>query len=68
MSRGPLVAVMLGSLTIGLVLMLGFHAAVTRILGVAALFAFIVSGVFLIADPAFLGQDEDGESLREAQR
>jgi hypothetical protein len=66
MSRGPLVAVMLGSLTVGLVLMLGFHAPVTRILGVAALFAFIVSGVFLIADPALLGQDEDGEPLQEA--
>jgi hypothetical protein len=59
--RRPLVALMLGSLAIGLVLMLAFHAPVTRILGVAALFTFIVSGVFLIADPAFLGRDEERE-------
>ena len=39
--------------------MLAFEALVTRILGVTALFAFIVSGVFLIADPDFLGPDED---------
>ena len=39
--------------------MVGFEAVVTRILGVSALFAFIVSGVFLIADPAFLGPDDD---------
>jgi hypothetical protein len=61
----PLLVLMLASLAIGLVLMLVFHAPVTRVVGVAALFAFIVSGVFLIADPAFLGLDEDGPSLRE---
>ncbi|HEX2409591.1 MAG TPA: hypothetical protein VHJ39_00375 [Solirubrobacteraceae bacterium] len=59
--RRPLVALMLGSLALGLVLMLLFEAPVTRILGVAALFTFIVSGVFLIADPAFLGTDEERE-------
>ena len=56
---GALLPVMLASLAVGLVLMVGFEGPVTRILGVLALFAFIVSGVFLIADPAFLGQDED---------
>jgi hypothetical protein len=61
--RRPLLVFMLASLAVGLVLMLVFHAPVTRIVGVAALFAFIVSGVFLIADPAFLGQDEDPRSL-----
>jgi hypothetical protein len=52
---------MFGSLAVGLVLMLGFEATVTRILGVLALFTFIVSGVFLIADPAFLA-DEEGST------
>jgi uncharacterized membrane protein YkgB len=63
MRRPPLVALMLGSLAVGLVLMIGFEAPVTRILGVLALFTFIVTGVFLIADPAFLGQDDDAGSL-----
>jgi len=30
-----------------------------RIVGVALLFGFIVSGVFLVADPAFLDRDEE---------
>jgi hypothetical protein len=60
--RRPLVALMFASLALGLVLMLVFHAPVTRILGVAALFTFIVSGVFLIADPAFLGPEEDTDA------
>jgi uncharacterized membrane protein YkgB len=43
----------------GLLLMLLFEAWYTRLVGVAALFAFIVTGVFLIADPAFLAADDD---------
>jgi hypothetical protein len=66
--RGPLLLFMLACLAIGLVLMLVFEAPVTRILGVTALFAFIVSGVFLIADPAFLGPDEDLPSLEPGER
>jgi hypothetical protein len=66
--RRPLLLFMLGSLAIGLVLMLVFHAPVTRIVGMTALFAFIVSGVFLIADPAFLGPDEDLRSLEAGGR
>jgi hypothetical protein len=61
--RRPLVAFMLASLAVGLVLMLIFEATITRIVGVVALFAFIVSGVFLIADPAFLGPEDDAEDL-----
>jgi hypothetical protein len=53
------VALMFGSLAAGLVLMIGFDAPVTRILGVLALFTFIITGVFLIAEPAFLDRDED---------
>jgi hypothetical protein len=60
--RPPLVARMFASLVLGLVLMLLFEAPVTRILGVAALFTFIVSGVFLIADPAFLGTEQDRDA------
>ena len=50
---------MLACLVVGLALMLAFESAVTRTLGVLALFAFIVIGVFLIADPAFLAREED---------
>ena len=49
-----------GVLAVGLVLMIGFEHAITRVFGLLALFAFIVIGVFLIADPAFLAaEDED---------
>jgi glucose uptake protein GlcU len=60
MSRGRL-ALTLGCFLTGVVLMVGFEATITRVLGMIALFAFIVSGVFLIADPAFLAEDEDEE-------
>jgi len=54
-------AVMLASLAVGFVLMIGFEHAITRVFGLLALFAFIVIGVFLIADPAFLAaEDEEG--------
>jgi hypothetical protein len=59
MSRRPLTGLMLGCFAVGLVLMVGFEHAITRVLGLLALFAFIVIGVFLIADPEFL-EREDG--------
>jgi hypothetical protein len=46
------------SFVVGVVLMVAFEHAVTRVLGVAALFAFIVAGVFLIADPEALADEE----------
>jgi uncharacterized membrane protein YkgB len=52
-------ALLLGSLAVGLVLMIGFEHVLTRIVGVLALFTFIVTGVFLIADPAFLEREDD---------
>jgi hypothetical protein len=52
-------ALLFCSLAAGLVLMIGFEHVLTRILGVLALFTFIVTGVFLIADPAFLDRDDD---------
>jgi hypothetical protein len=48
----------LGSFAVGLVLMFLFEATATRVLGVLLLFAFVVAGVFLIADPDFLGDDD----------
>jgi hypothetical protein len=54
-----LVGFMFTCLGAGLLLMLLFEAWFTRLLGVVALFAFIVSGVFLIADPAFLAAEDD---------
>jgi hypothetical protein len=45
-------------LLIGLALMIPFEATVTRVLGVAALLAFVVAGVFAIATPAYLDHEE----------
>jgi hypothetical protein len=50
---------MFGALALGLVLMLVFESWFTRAVGVISLFTFIVSGVFLIADPAFLAAGDD---------
>jgi len=48
----------LACFALGLVLMLGFDAPVTRVLGVGLLFAFIVCGVFALAAPDRLDQEE----------
>lgn len=45
-----------GVLGVGLVL--PFHATITLALGVAFMVAFVVCGVFLIAEPGFLEGDE----------
>jgi energy-converting hydrogenase Eha subunit C len=55
----PLLAVTLGCFLLGSAVMIAFDAPVARIVGVALLFGFIVSGVFLVADPAFLDRDEE---------
>ena len=47
------------SLVVTLVSMLLFEHTLTRVVGVVAMFAFIVSGVFLIASPANLEADEE---------
>ena len=54
-----LFGVTLGSFVLGGAVMLAFEAPLARIVGVALLFCFVVSGVFLIADPAWLAGDED---------
>jgi hypothetical protein len=55
----PLFALTLGSFVVGGGVMLAFEAPLARIVGVSLLFCFIVSGVFLMADPAWLARDED---------
>jgi hypothetical protein len=42
----------------GLVLMIAFDRPLTRVLGVLSLFAFIVAGLFVVADREFLGAVE----------
>ena len=44
---------------LGVVLMVPFESTITRVLGVAALIAFVVCGVFAIATPEFLARDDD---------
>jgi hypothetical protein len=54
-----LLPVTVSSFVLGSAIMLAFEAPLARIVGVALLFVFIVSGVFLVADPEFLGRDEE---------
>jgi hypothetical protein len=54
-------AVPIACFVVGVVLMVGFEATITRILGVLLLFGFIVCGVFLLADPAFLEIEDDSD-------
>jgi uncharacterized membrane protein YkgB len=53
------------ALVLALVLMLVFDHVLTRVFGVAAIFTFIVSGVFLIATPDFIAADDDRPLRRE---
>ena len=50
---------MFACLILGLPLMLLFEHPLTRIAGVLLCLGFIVSGVFLIANPEDLGRDEE---------
>jgi len=49
---------------LGLALMLPFDAPLTLALGVAFLIAFVVCGVFLIAEPGFLEEDTNENDSR----
>jgi len=57
-SPRPLSVVVLGSLVIGLGLMIAFDATITRVLGMALLLTFIVGALFIIAAPLFLERDQ----------
>ncbi len=52
---------MLGLFLVGAPLVVLFDSTLVRVLGALALCGFIVAGVFLVADPAFLDpEDDDG--------
>jgi len=55
----PLLTVTLVCFVLGSAIMILFEAPLARIVGVALLFGFVVAGVFLVADPAFLDRDEE---------
>jgi energy-converting hydrogenase Eha subunit C len=57
--RPRLLPVCVACFVLGALDMILFEAPLARIVGVALLFAFIVSGVFLVADPDWLARDED---------
>jgi hypothetical protein len=59
MTRPPrlLSVAVLGSLIVGLGLMIIFDATITRVLGMALLLTFIVGALFMIAEPLFLERD-----------
>ena len=55
--RGKLFGLMIASAVVAVPLMIIFESPVTRVIGVLGLVAFIVSGVFVIADPVFLEEE-----------
>jgi hypothetical protein len=57
--RRALLALTIGGFVVGATVMIFFESTPARIVGVVLLFTFIVSGVFLIADPAWLGRDDE---------
>jgi hypothetical protein len=63
-----LFAVMIGSFGVGAVLMLLFESTPARIAGVLALFAFMIAGVFLVAEPEFLAGDDADSPVSPAIR
>jgi threonine/homoserine efflux transporter RhtA len=58
-SRRALTVLVWVSFVAGLALMVPFSSSVTRVLGIACLFAFVAGGLFLAADPAFLAADDE---------
>jgi energy-converting hydrogenase Eha subunit C len=59
MSRERLLRITIACFVLGSAVMVLFEAPLARIVGVALLFGFVVAGVFLVADPAFLDRDEE---------
>jgi prepilin signal peptidase PulO-like enzyme (type II secretory pathway) len=51
--------VMMGSIALAVPLMLLFDTLLTRLVGVALLFTFVVAGVFAIADHEFLAEEDE---------
>ena len=59
MSKGRKLLLVVASFVLGVGLMVPFDATITRVLGMGFLLAFIVGGVFVIAEPGFLIADRD---------
>ena len=59
MTRERLLRLTIGCFLLGSAVMIAFEAPLARIVGVALLFGFVVSGVFLVASPEFLAGDEE---------
>lgn len=59
MTRPRRTALVFALLAVAAVTMLVFEATITRVIGVLALFGFIVAGAFAIADHEFLRPDDD---------
>jgi threonine/homoserine efflux transporter RhtA len=59
MSRRALERLWLGLLVAGLALMIPFEETVTLALGIACLLAFVGLGVFLMAHPSALLEDDE---------
>jgi hypothetical protein len=55
-TRLPVLA--FASFALGVVLMIPFELWITRLLGVLAMFVAVVAGVFAIATPDLLGDDD----------
>jgi hypothetical protein len=55
----PLLPVTIACFVLGSAVMIAFEGALARTVGVTLLFGFVVSGIFLVADPAFLDRDEE---------
>ncbi|HUR84960.1 MAG TPA: hypothetical protein VMY78_06410 [Solirubrobacteraceae bacterium] len=58
-SRASRIRLVFALLAVAVVFMLGFEATITRIIGVLALFGFVVAGAFAIADHEFLDPEAD---------
>lgn len=55
--RGRLASATIAAFVVGSVVMLLFEGLLARLVGVLSLAAFIVCGLFLIADPEYLRED-----------
>jgi hypothetical protein len=62
--RRGLLALTVGAFVVGAAVMLAFDAPVARVVGLAALFTFVVAGVFTVADPDWLAHDDEDDGDR----
>lgn len=58
-SRVPRAALPLALFAVAVVMMMVFEQTITRVIGVLALFGFVVAGAFAIADHDFLTPDDE---------